>query len=406
MGTIMSLECFENLVKHVEVEILSDIRSVLENINVYADSRVWESNYGIREYHRRGVINFKSENVNGYNTIMSTISLTFTQGILNMNAWLSRSTEIDLVESVIHRWLVSKGVDILYCNRGAHALKLKETGPKSEKIRPIIESLKPKANSNYLGLNFKRDNSEFVFVPNYELAAVSIFKKPTKEGLSDDKLCDIKSIEEAETFYQSRLDYVKEVYAIEEEAKALIKSYDPHYFYDDKELAAYIYNTRVSLYVKKIVSDKEKTTYKARFNRGYVQNKDLDKLKERLMKKVEDYLKKNRTRAVLKGKTVDVLEKLLFKLYGRNKKVSQFDKLFDTTFTESDLNTHLKPFISDQSLEKLDDEMLEQITARLRENKKKHRINEAYKLGDLYIAISGTKIHILKEDEFKNVQGV
>jgi hypothetical protein len=203
----------------------------------------------------------------------------------------------------------------------------------------------------------------------------------------DDFLVDLERKQKLINHYQKSLEET-------------IKNIDITAFYDAKAGYMVIYNERIPFHISERIDEKGIVRYKIRFNDGYNQGKNLEKVFKKVETKALDYVKKNRVKAALKGNAYEVLHKFFHKINGFNPKTVTYDSTFETSFSEKEFNDVLKQVIEKETIE-LDRAYMTYFQYYLKSEKRRNVIKSAKKVGDLYAFTSVTKLFVLTEEEFK-----
>lgn len=209
-----------------------------------------------------------------------------------------------------------------------------------------------------------------------------------------EKVYTFTSLVDAEKFVAKQIEFKKETLVKEKEFLSIIQSFDKTAYFKEKDLFYYIYGKTYPLYIKRLSEG-----YKGKVGRKYIQNKDLDILTTKMKEELKSYLIKNRVAATVQGRASNFIETFLFEIFGKQKKVTSFSKVFDTSFTEGELNLYLKDRVHKIKKVVLSESEASSIKKVLRENGKRHQIKFVYKYDDLYVLISASKVHILKASE-------
>lgn len=219
----------------------------------------------------------------------------------------------------------------------------------------------------------------------------------------DDKYStNISSKEEVKEFLDSFKKDSEELRSKEQEIVEMIKKVDITCYYNRENGSLYIYNERVPFHIAKI-EEKGKMKYRIRFNSSYNKGSDLDSVLEKVKTKVNAYVKKSRVKAAVGGNAFDVFHKFLYRVLGYQVNRFSFKKYFDTSLSEGDLNKKLRTLINDDLIV-LNDDYKNYFQFYIRQKGNRHQIKKALKLGDLFTFVSSSKLFVVTEEEFNNIE--
>jgi len=252
---------------------------------------------------------------------------------------------------------------------------------------------------NSISLTHKRttNRAHYTLTPSKKNAASILIEDRQKQEKTV-----VSSKAEVDAFFANIEKGMQELVDKENEIVDMIKKIDITCYYDRNNSSLYIYNERVPFHIGKIVEG-GKQKYRIRFNSGYNKSQSLDDVMEKVKKKINDYVKKSRVKAAVGGNAFDVFHKFVYKTLGHQVNNFSFSKYFDTRMSEGELNLKLRNFIDDE-VEKLSKAHKDFFQMYVRQKGNRHRIKKAVKLGDLYTFVSATKLFVVTETEFKNIQ--
>lgn len=301
------------------------------------------------------------------------------------------------------RYLKEKNLDYLIFMRNRNHNGVENnyfpTGENSEKVKSVIQKIKKHLviiESKTLYMYSKMNRLELdVF------SGVSPYIE-IKDANTRNTMKVIKNEEDMIEFKKEMERDEKDASEVKEEIVRYISDYEKTAYYSNNDRSFYIFNQRVPFDIKKTVG-KNSSSFKARIWQGYLQDKNLSKLKEKITKRLEKYIVRNRMESAISGEANNFIKKLAFMVYKEHVNTFSYDKNIETKLKEYELNEILKEIITEpiERREKEEDLIFAQYIIKMK--KKRNKVTSFSLLGNLLLIETGTKLFVIPKKEVKEM---
>lgn len=275
-------------------------------------------------------------------------------------------------------------------------------GEKSKKLQFLLDELKKHYPIyGHITLYFHTDRYlpyRFTGVFDLENETISMYNQAVSKSEPTIIIKDSKTISDFISIIEEKVQNVK---TKEKDIINHVLSFDKNVYYDKNNQYFYIFNERVPFHMK-IINHNGKEKFQARFQNRYYKNLNGEKLVKKIKGMFDDFMKKFRIKAAIKGSNHDFIHKLLHTIYGYHVMSYKYEKTFETSLTKSKLNELLSENISLNTIE-VSKEYIEFYQMYIKSIKRRFIIQRGIQIGELFVFIASTKLFILTKDEFHNL---
>jgi hypothetical protein len=265
-------------------------------------------------------------------------------------------------------------------------------GEKAKNVSQLIETLRTSFGHpsfyNYIISDFNMHR--YQYVPILVDDAILIYNDKLR-------IARLQTIEEVHEFINKIKNETEEMKVLKDEIIDIVMKKDQSCYFDSHQSSFHIFNQRVPFDIKKVAGDKSET-FRARFATGYVRDKEFSKIKDKILKKANQYITRNRLEAAISGGASDLMGKYLFEITGFHWNKFKFSRSIQFNLSEKDLKQKLKTVLKNEK-QVLSEEAVAYFQMYNRGMKNRHKIISGVRFGDLFSFVSSSKIFVLTEDE-------
>jgi len=306
----------------------------------------------------------------------------------------SYKTRIDLVKPILFSCLKREGYDLLFYELTDRKPVFYAFGKKSKLLKQVIEGLGSVSFSRKGHLFWNHCRFPYI-VDIFYLYGECCIKKRIKNEMLDEYT--IQNVEHVQSFFTMIENEKQELIQKEQVFLPFIQIYDTTAYFKEESQTYYIFGKGHKIYLKKEVFG-----YTGYVNREMIKDHRLDNIIEKMKKTIQQLIVKNRTKAVLEGKTLQFIPRFLHHILEKRVSCYRYERHVDSSFTEEELNTWLKDHITICQKKALPKEELLLIQTFFKEKlNKRHQLKIGFRYGELFVLVSGTKVHVLKPEEIK-----
>jgi len=267
-------------------------------------------------------------------------------------------------------------------------------GKKSNLMNGLFNSLGSISLSGNGDIYWNHCRLPYVLNFSYLYGECSIEKKQKGEIVEK---YTIQTFEDVQTFLSTIEKEKQELVEKEQVFLPFIQSYDATAYFKEETQTYYIFGQSYKIYLKK-----EDYGYQGRMDGKKINGYTLDEIVEKMKQSIQQLIIKNRTKAVLEGKTLRFTPRFLQHILEKRVSCYRYERYIDSSFTENELNNWLKDHITNCEKVLLSKEELSSIQTFFKERlNKRHKLKTGYRYGKLFVLVSGTKVHVLKPEELK-----
>lgn len=277
-------------------------------------------------------------------------------------------------------------------------------GPKSEEIFEYMKIVADNGSFNIHTWNsFLFISKSYCYRTQYHFTDLhdkdALFKIQGYRSGGSEKVL-VNSKEDLQDFLDKIEEQVNALEKVEKDIFEIVKKVDITAYHNKEQGYINIFNERIPFHVTKVI-EKGKEKYRARFYDGYNRGADLDKVVTKVKAKVETYIRKNRIKAAVSGKTHDILGRYLYKIYGYHFNGPRLYNHFITNINEGNLNTLIRNVIEEEMVD-ASEESVAYFQLYNRTRGRRHRITNGKKLGNVYCFLSASQLFVTTEEEMSN----